>query len=405
MSNPRNPQNPRPYVFHPAVTNHEIWPGPAGYPWASTGVGLWTREGLLRRVGKTGLIATWTTGGMTEPWEGNFGMIRRSEDNGATWADLGAFRHPVRGLFVTELFSPRDGEVHAFLNTYANGEWMTNLQSYRAVSFDGGQSWSGPHSIPGGIHNVWPNRGIMHSSGRWIIPVSWAEQIGEEWAPPALAQPEPAGQVGTRPLKQAILPPGAKPMDQYRAGNDWADRNHRYAAGVMLSDDAGRSFRKCGYITGGVHGWLIEPRVVERSDGSIVMLIRSQRDGRLWRSESFDRGESWSPVVRSEIPNPAAKVNILRAADGRIFLIHNPVDHGGQIMGGRNPLSLWVSHDDMKTWPIQVELVRHPDAGVSLNYPDGFIDEEAGVLRFLWEDVRRVYLMTVPLREIGAGCR
>jgi len=51
----------------------------------------------------------------------------------------------------------------------------------------------------------------------------------------------------------------------------------------------------------------------------------------------------------------------------------------------------------MKTWATQAELVRHPSPQASLNYPDGFLDEEAGVIRFLWEDIYRVYLMAVPM--------
>jgi len=165
----------------------------------------------------------------------------------------------------------------------------------------------------------------------------------------------------------------------------------------MLSDDGGETFSLQGYIRGGAHGWLIEPRVVELSDGRLVMLIRSQRDGWLWRSESADAGQTWSPAERTDIPNPAAKVNLLRAADGRILLLHNPCEHSGAIMGGRNPLSLWVSEDDMRTWPVRVDLVRDPNPRASLNYPDGYLDEARGVLHFAWEDAARVYLMTVPL--------
>ena len=61
-------------TIHPAVQQFELWPGPAGYPWAATGIRLWTREGILRRVAPEHLICTWTTGGFSEPTEGNFTM-------------------------------------------------------------------------------------------------------------------------------------------------------------------------------------------------------------------------------------------------------------------------------------------------------------------------------------------
>jgi hypothetical protein len=238
--------------------------------------------------------------------------------------------------------------------------------------------------------------GITHSSGRWIIPVSWAELIGDEWAPPSVGRAPVAGQVGTRALEQVEMPAGSDTELHYRTGNAWADRNHRYVCGTMVSDDGGQTFQLRGYIRGGAHGWLIEPRIVELSNGRIAMLIRSQRDGWLWRSESADRGETWSQAVQTDIPNPASKVNLQRARDGRIFLLHNPVGKQGDVMGPRNPLSLWVSRDDMKTWPVKVDLVK--DAGrASLNYPDGFLDEEKRELVFVWEDAKAVFLMRVPM--------
>lgn len=384
--------------LHPAVTQTEIWPGPAGYPWAQSGTGLWTREALLRRTGPGRLLCTWTTGGMTEPWHGNLTMACASDDDGATWSvpDI-LFAHPTRGLFTTELFVPRAGEVHAFLQTYDIGVWMSQLLSYRAVSRDGGRQWDVPASIPGGIHNVWVNRGITHTTGRWVIPVSWCELIGEEWAPPVMGRAPQHGRVGARILAQEELPAGADARLLYRRGNAWCERNHRYACGVIISDDEGETFTLHGYLRGGARGLLMEPRVVERSDGSLAMLIRSQYDGWLWHSYSTDAGLTWSTPARTDIPNPAAKVCLLRARDGRIFLIHNPTTHDGQIMGGRNLLSLWISDDDMRTWRVKVDLVRDDNPSASLNYPDGYLDEERGELRLVWEDTHTVYLMGVPM--------
>jgi predicted neuraminidase len=198
-------------------------------------------------------------------------------------------------------------------------------------------------------------------------------------------------------LPHIELPYGSHDQLHHQVGYQWADRNHRYVDGVMLSDNGGETFRLRGYIRGGLHGHLIEPQVVELSDGKVVMLIRSHQDGRLWRSVSPDGGETWSVAERSEIPNPGAKVNLLRASDGRIFMVHNPVGDINRGMADRKPLSLWVSHDDMKTWPVRVDLVHDSNPNASLNYPSGFLDEARGLLRFVWEDAYSVYLAQVPM--------
>ena len=389
--------------LHPAIRQTEIWPGPTGYPWAQSGMPLWAREGLLRRIGPETLICTWTTGGMTEPWLGNLTMVSFSRDNGASWtAPDTLFAHPTRGLFTTEVFVPREGEMHAFLQTYDTGVWMSQLLSYRAISRDGGQSWDGPHAIPGGAQNVWPNRGIVHSSGRWIIPVMWCEFIGEEWAPPIVGRLPMPARVGARVPPQEEIPYGANDMLRYTRGNAWCERNHRYACGVLISDDEGATFVLRGYLLGGARGLLMEPQVVELSDGAVAMLIRSQQDGRLWRSDSPDAGLRWSAPVRTDIPNPAAKVCLFRARDGRIFLVHNPTESAGEVMAGRNPLSLWISHDDLRTWAAKVDLVRDDSPQASLNYPSGFLDEARGELHFAWEDTYAVYALRVPLDIDGA---
>ena len=387
--------------INPKIINQEIWPGPNDYPWKDSGMRLWTREGLLRRTGPNGLIATWTTGGFSDPAPGNFTMIALSDDNGTTWQDGGRFEHPWRGLFTTELFVPRPNEIHAFLQTYEFGEWMSRLESCRTVSTDGGRTWTTPHSIPGGIHNVWVNRGIVAASGRWVIPVSWAEHLGEEWGRPGVGRSPSPCRIGKRDGAQTVIPVGADSGLIYSEGNNWCHRNHRYACGVMLSDDGGATFRKQGYLCSGPAGRLIEPRVVELADGKLVMLLRSLDESWLWRSESVDGGETWSAAVRGDIPNPSAKVNILKARDGRIFMIHNPVDTGcsGGLfsMNARNPLSLWVSHDDMNTWDIKVDLVKDANPHASLNYPDGYLNEDTGEIDLCWEDAYSVYRMRIPM--------
>lgn len=385
-------------VIHPSLSMQRIWPGPDGYPWQESGQRLFTREGLLCQTAPGQLLVTWTTGAFCEPTPGNFTMYARSTDDGATWTEPGVlFRHTSLGLFTTELFPAGEGEVHAFLQTYGMGSWMTHINSYRAISRDGGITWEGPHSVPGGVDNVWVNKGIRLASGRWVIPVSWPELIGNEWCEPTHGRSPLEPMVGGKPLAVQEIPYMAEGMLQQNAGNAWADRNHRYCVGTLLSDDGGASFRRSGYLRGGLHGWLIEPRVVELEPGHIVMLIRSQRDGRLWQAESWDGGDSWSQPERSEIPNPAAKVLLLKAPDGRILLIHNPVDSSAEIMRGRNPLSLWVSHDGMKTWPVKVDLVTDPNPRQALNYPDGYIDEAAQELVFVWEDAYSVFFCRLPL--------
>jgi predicted neuraminidase len=160
--------------------------------------------------------------------------------------------------------------------------------------------------------------------------------------------------------------PGPSPL---RDGSHKSARN-----GVLISRDEGRTWTKSA-DTGPVAGWA-ENNIVELRDGRIVMLIRADGVGCLLRSESADKGRTWSPTAATDIPNPGSKFRLHRLRNGRIILIHNPNPRV------RNPLALWASDDDMKTWPHQRILIHFPG---QLQYPDGFVDEEEGYVHFAFD--------------------
>ncbi len=60
-------------------------------------------------------------------------------------------------------------------------------------------------------------------------------------------------------------------------------------------------------------------------------------------------------------------------------MLHNPNPKQ------RNPLSLWVSFDGMKTWPYRRDLASNPGR---LNYPDGFVSKDRKYLHFAYDDNR-----------------
>ncbi len=155
--------------------------------------------------------------------------------------------------------------------------------------------------------------------------------------------------------------------------------------GTVVSADEGKTWVQSNRIRG--HDWA-EPNTVELSDGTLVMFLRWDGSGCLWRSESTDRGRTWSEAVRTEIPNPGTKFRLFRLRDGRIVLVHNPnnaTSHPNskrQAACHRNPLALWVSEDDMKTWSYKRTLTDFPGM---LAYPDGVVDEQEEYVHFAFD--------------------
>lgn len=116
---------------------------------------------------------------------------------------------------------------------------------------------------------------------------------------------------------------------------------------VAISRDGGASWLPSLPIVG---RGPIQPALAQRKDGSMVAYMRDSGDAptRVQVSESYDGGMSWTAARKTDIPN-GASVDVSVLADGRWAMLGNDVDDG------RYRLSLYLSDDEGKTWP-----VKHP---------------------------------------------
>ena len=130
-------------------------------------------------------------------------------------------------------------------------------------------------------------------------------------------------------------------------------------------------------------------------DGRVVMLTRAEWGGYLWRSESRDNGRTWTDAWQTDIPNPSTCLSLVRLADSRIAMIHNATGEKG-VRGIRNPMSIWISDDEMDTWSIRDDIIAsadnyRPDGWAKgldqLAYPDGILLDSR--LVFVYDRNRR----------------
>ena len=107
-----------------------------------------------------------------------------------------------------------------------------------------------------------------------------------------------------------------------------------------ISDDNGKSFKKVNIPCEGAG--LIQPSFWQDKEGAVHALMRSNK-GFIYRSDSFDFGESWSVSYKTNIPNNNSGIDLVKIPDGRIILICNPVNEN---WGARSPLSIYISADN-----------------------------------------------------------
>ncbi len=143
---------------------------------------------------------------------------------------------------------------------------------------------------------------------------------------------------------------------------------------MAITDDWGQTWHTSAPLVGAGN---IQPSIVQRSDGSLFTLMRDNGPPphRLQQSESRNRGETWSPVTDSSLPNPGSGAEIIRLRNGHWVLISNDTE------SGRYRLAVQISDDEGSSWKWKRYLERDqpgPEAG-SYHYPS-IIQSQDGTL-------------------------
>ena len=124
---------------------------------------------------------------------------------------------------------------------------------------------------------------------------------------------------------------------------------------MAISDDWGATWKTSTPIVGRGN---IQPSLARKKDGTLVAYMRDNGPApkRLMVSRSADRGETWSAVEDSDLPNPGSGAEVLVLANGNWVLIYNDLERG------RSRLAVSLSEDEGRTWRWTRYLERDPDS-------------------------------------------
>ena len=139
----------------------------------------------------------------------------------------------------------------------------------------------------------------------------------------------------------------------------------------------------------------IQPSFLQLRDGRLQVLMRS-KNGRLATSFSSDRGETWTPVTLSELPNNQSGTDAVTLHDGRHVLVYNDfATIPGTPKGPRTPLSVAISSDDGRSWQHLCTLESSPVGEYS--YP-AVIEGRDGSIHvvYTWRRQRIAYKRLKP---------
>ncbi len=133
---------------------------------------------------------------------------------------------------------------------------------------------------------------------------------------------------------------------------------------AAISDDQGQSWQASKPMVGYAP---IQPTLVRKKEGTIVSYMRDSGDkSRVLVSTSMDNGESWSPAVSSDIPNPGSSLEVISLQDGSWVMLYNDTEDG------RHSLALAMSDDEGKTWKWQRHVEKGKPGSGGFSYPSFF---------------------------------
>lgn len=268
-------------------------------------------------------------------------VSRRSTDGGRTWSPYVtvAAHDSIGGCGDPALVVDRkSGDILAIF-THGNGLWQkTPGQISISRSSDNGLSW-------GPVLNINPQILTTDPNGKQPIKCT-----------SAFASSGRAVQLDNGRIMFALV--------TRQKGNDY------FPVYAVYSDDGGYNW-KVSKTPGTENG--DESKIVQLSDGSLIMSIRN-RFGTLRKfSFSHDNGETWSqPVPVEDLPDPRCNGDIISytTEDGRNLLLQSLPG----APNSRQDVAIYVSEDNGKTWPIRKTVVTSPSAYSSMTVlPDGSI--------------------------------
>ncbi len=318
-------------------------------------------EGSIVVLNDNSLLLSYTRfrGGSSSDFAPADIVTRASSDGGRTWTQPSIVARGSETLvskqmsghvLSTSFVRLGSGAIALFYGrtTYTKGPGyhlgnMNDISMYcfrqiTRISQDEGQSWSEERDItvPGEHSQVLLNDSAVHlSSGRLILPNYHG--LSPYAADPEFVQP-------------------------------------------LISDDDGKNwflskYRVCSRKEG--RGCLSESSVVERSDGSLLMMSRTG-EGYVYRCESQDQGETWSEPLKTDLPASGTPTSLRRVPNSDdLLLLWNQVRRLETQYGfNRHRLTAAISADGGYTWKHRRNLESLDDQTYIAPEEGGTFDEK-----------------------------
>lgn len=291
----------------------------------------------------------------------------------------------------------RNPDVEIYVSRQVDGKWTAPYSVANGIQPSGPRlpTWNPVlYQVPGGKLLLFYKIGPKPAAW-WGMMRSSADN-GKTWSE-ALRLPD--GFLGPIKNKPVLLSNGNLFCPSSTEGDEGWKLHFEVTA------DEGKTWRKVFLPDAGKVIEAIQPSILDHKKGKLQLIARS-RNRALITAHSEDNGETWSPLMKMDLPNNNSGTDALTIKDGRDVLVYNHVLPPGNLAkGARTPLNVAVSKDG-KLWNAALILEDSPVSQYS--YP-AVIQTADGLLHFVYtwrrEKIRHVVVdpSKLKLKKIADG--
>ena len=285
---------------------------------------LWQGCPTILRTPGGRLFAGWYTGGSGEAEPENYNLLIQSDDDGWTWTPpVAVVESDIANQYIAI-------DIQLWLDPL-HRMWMFITQRYMG----GDQRYTDEDHL-----------------ALWAVICDDPDAQKLEWGKPFYIT---NGFLRTRPT---VLSNG----DWVLCAYNWCHDRYQYCR----SRDQGKTWITCR-AGKKLNPDYDESMILERKDGSLLMLARDSRCLLAKTECATADGTDWTDGTYTNILNASSRFFIRRLASGRVLLILN------EAQDFRRNLVAKLSDDDGETWPWSLQLDDAENPARSISYPDAAI--------------------------------
>jgi predicted neuraminidase len=244
-------------------------------------------------------------------------------------------------------------EGHASVGIY--------LAKYDGKEWSEGTQVAAPETLEGVTYPCWNPVLVKNRANKLFLyykvgpnPREWWGQVitsldeGKTWSAPERL---PEGFLGPVRVKPVMLANGDF---LYPSSTETPDTDY-WSAHFEVSDNEGKNWQMIPMDCDTFQ--IIQPTVLEFSEGKILMLARS-RHNKVVAAYSHNYGNHWAKPFALNLPNPNAGIDAVKVNKNLFLMVYNPLLAGKNWWEGRSKLVLGSSADGL-TWKEILTLEEH----------------------------------------------